>query len=169
MLILYTPLIVLAFLVSFISCKRSIQILVQMCLGVRIKNPDIKECHFTSFPEPSCSYIQTHIISDIGARWQALSCQRCERWFPLNIIKLYFSHFTKLYDALYTVILWKCCCNCFNYPKFCQLCRWSIIKQQFSYEFLLLIYVNELIINECSKCTFPQCAIYLSFKCNRLF
>ena len=49
--------ILLAFLLSFISCKSSIQILVQMCLGVRIKNPNIKECHSTSFPEPSCSYI----------------------------------------------------------------------------------------------------------------
>ena len=49
MLNLYTPLIVLAFLLSFISCKSSIKILVQICLGVRIKNPNIKECHFTSF------------------------------------------------------------------------------------------------------------------------
>ena len=57
MLQLNTALIVLPFLLSFITGKSSIQAPVQMRLGVRIKYPNIKECHFTSFPESSCSYI----------------------------------------------------------------------------------------------------------------
>ena len=45
------PLIVLSLLLPLVAVERTTQGLASMCRGVRVENPDIKECLFTSLPE----------------------------------------------------------------------------------------------------------------------
>ena len=64
------PLVVLSLIFPFIGVEATVQSLTSMCRGVRVKNPDIEKCLFTSLPKAPSSYVDPGLIARIRTAWK---------------------------------------------------------------------------------------------------